>query len=158
MLRPLLKDGSQAPEFRVIAIEETNDWSKEADGYKQAMQLAGGKIYGIYLYDIHRVVHAAELTGSYELYRVNTAGNVLDEGSNGTDEQLEWLCEWLSTPEHEDVIYVHCGQIDRTPFPSDPHKLSWNFAEKSAEDLAEMTWEEARDEAIEGERASPTIG
>lgn len=154
---PSLKDGSLAPDFRVVALRETRDWNEEAEGYERAMRIAGGEIFGIYFYDARRIVHACELTGSYELYRLGTTGNLNGHSIGLSDDEREWLDDWLNTPEHPSVIYVHCNGIDSIPLPNFQHLSVEDFALRSTDELDEMTWEEAFEEIREYECGSPSI-
>jgi len=139
-----LKDGSLAPEWRSLAILETDDWSKEASGYDEAFKLAGKEFYGTYVYDARRIVHCCELAGSYELYRIGTTGSFDDRDYEISEDEREWLDDWFRQAEHNPVIYVHYQEVDRIEFGTDKHRLEEDFNLRSARELKAMDWEETR--------------
>lgn len=85
---------------RIVRINQTASYvSKDRLGIK-------GSIYGVYVYDVDKVVHCAELTGSRELYWVDWSTNEVL-----TDEQRDLLDE-ANCYESGEVKYIHCREAD----------------------------------------------
>ncbi len=68
-----------APDFWIVALDETEYWSDEIKAVVES-------VYGLYLYDTKRVVHAASLQGSYELWSI---GVDVEFKEGLTDEERE---------------------------------------------------------------------
>jgi hypothetical protein len=145
---PKLSDGSLAPEFRAIALRETSDWNEKAEGYHKALEIAGGEFYTIYLYDRRRITHICSLTGSYGMHFVSYTGNLLRQ-EDRTDEEREWLDEWMSQADCPNWEYIDEGAVDRLEFPSTLHKLVEDFALRDPEELEGVTWEDCLEESLE---------
>jgi hypothetical protein len=87
---------------RVVVIDETEYWDAE-------LVQSAGKIYGVYLYDENRHVHACELTASYEL---NAFG--VDILKNETCPEVirdEIEHQWQLATER--IMYVHTYQVEQ---------------------------------------------
>lgn len=86
------------PRFHLVLIDETDDWDEE-------IQAKAGQVFACYLYDANRRVHAAELTGSYELHYLY---------SHARDDDSDAMADVLlqnGAPD-SDVVYIHCSRID----------------------------------------------
>lgn len=55
----------EAPDFRVVQIEETRFWDEE-------IVEEAGRIWGVWYFDAQRGVHTASLSRSFELFRLDT--------------------------------------------------------------------------------------
>jgi len=152
-----LPDGALAPKFMAIAMNETDSWNENAEGYDRAIAISGGAIFGTHVYDARRVVNCCELTPSYELYRISTIRSIHVNSMDTSDEDLNWLYEWFSqADETQEVMYVHCGVIDRTPIEPFKHQLLEDYALRSPEEQVQ-TWEEAKEDTIDYEHSNPSI-
>jgi hypothetical protein len=79
---------------RVILLEETEYWIPR-------LAEAAGRIYGVYIYDENRVVHACELQGSYELYCLGNVAQNWDTMPENLRDEIE------QEPQGYEVIYLH---------------------------------------------------
>jgi len=155
-----LSDGALAPKFMAIAMNETDSWNENAEGYARAIALSGGAIFATYFYDARSPVNCCEITPSYELHRVDTIGNIRshgDEGYEATEEDREWLDEWFDDANHEPSIYVHCNVIDGIALEYGRHQLIEDLATRPLEELQELDTEGAIDEMTERQSGNPTI-
>ena len=66
MVKILNHEGRQvAPAVHLVLIEETENWCDE-------IKAKAGRLFGVYLFDRNRRVHACEMTPSYELHFLKT--------------------------------------------------------------------------------------
>jgi hypothetical protein len=131
-----IKDSAIKPQFNVVVLDETHQWSDEIRQY-------AGKMYGAYMYDVNRQVHVAELTPSYELYFLcNTPLNQV------SDEMQEAIFE-AGSGSGTDVMYVHCKDIDRLP---DTHK---HYGQPV--DLGDDTYDEVLERALDHRRGNVVL-
>lgn len=158
-----LSDGALAPKFMAIAMNETNNWNKDAPGYDRAIAIAAGEIYGTFFYNARSVTHLCALAPTYELYRVDTLGNVRSHSDSHDGrydvsvEDREWLDEWFTQANHEPILYIDCGVIDRIPLEPGHHQLIEDLATRPLEDLQELDTEGAIDEMTEYQSSNPTL-
>jgi len=156
-----LSDGAIAPRFMAIALDETSDWNEDAPGYARAIALSGGAIFATYFYNARSVTNLCEITASYELHRVDTIGNIRsshsEERYEATEEDREWLDEWLANAEHDSIIDVHCNVIDGIALEYGRHQLIEDLATRPLEELQELDTEGAIDEMTERQSGNPTI-
>lgn len=131
-----IKEPAIKPQFNVVVLDETRNWSEN-------VQQHAGKMYGAYMYDQNRAVHAAELTPSYELYFLcNTPLNQV------SDEMQQAIFE-AGSGSDTDVMYVHCKDIDRLP---DTHK---HYGQPV--DLGDDTYDEVLEAALEHRRSNVVL-
>ena len=98
------------PHFKLLQINETHDWCDE-------IVERAGKLFGIYLVDINRVVYCCELEPSYEadfLYTV-WAEDIED------DEEREELNEIIDEVDYNSplVSYFHVRSCNERAFVHD---------------------------------------
>jgi len=156
-----LSDGALAPRFMAIAMNETDSWNENAEGYDRAIALSGGAIFATYFYNARSITNLCEIMASYELHRVDTIGNIRsshsDERYEATEEDREWLDEWLANAEHDSIIDVHCNVIDGIALEYGRHQLIEDLATRPLEELQELDTEGAIDEMTERQSGNPTI-
>lgn len=113
MVRILDPDGKQViPAVHIILIEETNSWCEE-------IREKAGRLFGVYLFDKRRHIHACELTPSYELHFLKTISNYSGKFSNAEEEEIErdnLEMEIMDgNRETQDIQYYHVSDIDHRP-------------------------------------------
>lgn len=157
---PTLRDGSPAPKFCAIAFDRTSTYEMNTpEERERLLNILGGKIFDVYLYDRRKQVHACEITPSYELHYVYSVGNILETSIvEWSEKDREWADEQLRAANTDtDVMYVHCHSIDTRELPSDTHVCCLDYADEDPEELEELTWENTLEEATGMERANPTF-
>lgn len=120
--------------FRLVLVDETANYHDQPEGL--------GKIYGVYLYEVDRVVHCCELTGSRECHYVGWHTEHWPESRNMLDHERR--NDWLDNANAENyghVSYFHCHTADVLD------GLDWGSYEGD--------YEEALEEAIENYQANP---
>jgi len=76
------------------------------------MAMSGG-IWGRFVYDANRVVHACEITPSYELFLVGFEAVRSPDEPQARAALDKMLCQSVTGP--DDYRYVHCAVIDALP-------------------------------------------
>ncbi len=120
--------------FRLALVDETDYYHGQPKGL--------GKIFGVYLYEVDRVVHCCELTGSRECHYVGwhtehwPFSPDLPEHESGVD----WLDD-ANCDSCGQVRYFHCYSADALP------SQDWGTYEGD--------YEEALEQAIEDYHCNP---
>lgn len=91
-----------APDFRVVQIEETKHWLDP-----EIVQDAG-RIWGVWIFDAGRGVHACSMHASYELFRLDFT--TLEPISEETEDKIR-RSQW-----EKEVDYVSVSAIDTDNF------------------------------------------
>lgn len=98
------------PAVHIVLIDETENWCDE-------VRAKARRLFGVYLFDKRRHVHACEMTPSYELHFLRTIWTNefpdTHEGEQGTD-ALEMEI-WHGNMDTPAVCYVHTHVIDGLP-------------------------------------------
>ena len=91
------------PDFRVFKRDVTGICRTEL------VELCGGRVFDIYVFDASRYVFACELTPSYELHWLcgTPGGEYPEDKREEVDEQLR-----EANLQTEPVIYIHVSNID----------------------------------------------
>lgn len=84
------KENQILPDFYYVKVDETEQWRED-------LQKKAGKIYGIYLIDKNRIVHAASLQGSYEAHFIE---NFIKNSDNFEEEELTELEKMTNSDEN----------------------------------------------------------
>lgn len=110
MMMKAIKDQQIFPSIHIALLEETHNWS-------EAIQQQAGRLFGVYLFDRRRHVHACEFTPSYELHFLKTIYTAeFPETVQGERErdalEMEIMQGDRDTPL---VCYVHTHVIDGLP-------------------------------------------
>ena len=88
---------AKPPEIYVLLVDETEYWRKD-------IVEAAGRLIGVYLYDRNKIVHCAEMTGSYECYFVETVTH--ERVSDDVDQDIR-------CGDEESVTYYHADSVER---------------------------------------------
>jgi hypothetical protein len=90
------------PDWRAIRFDETQYCSPEF------VELCGGKVYTVYIYNHNEATYLCEMQPSYCLIPVDLVAEVYPED----DEERERLDEVLREVHlNDEVTYIHCSDI-----------------------------------------------
>lgn len=103
------------PDFRLYKEETTEYWS-------EGIRARAGKLFGVYIFDANRHVHAAELTPSYEMVYVGPTWTGHVENEEESQRLFEDILKGDS--DTEGVKYVHVHGLDLTKCET----VSWDDA------------------------------
>jgi len=91
------------PQFNLIVLDDTKSWNEEI------VKKAGGKIYGVYLYDESRITFYCEIKPSYNLYLLYS----YPENYPENQEQIEDLDRLMyETDSNDELTIQHCSVIN----------------------------------------------
>ena len=128
------------PDIRILKLDESHNWDPEI------VSRAGGKIFGVYLYDATVAVHCCEITPSYELNFIESQPHQLPDDEDEREKLYDDIQEGdLHT---EPVLYYHKPAIDRIEEVEEGRTTETSHRFKLSH-LEGHEWGETSNEAIE---------
>jgi hypothetical protein len=90
------------PDFCILKFNTTKYW-------RENIQREAGEIYNVYIFDANRIVHAADLSPSYELHYLGPTWTASCESEEERSRLFEQIMEGVT--DTEPVTYHYCREV-----------------------------------------------